>query len=237
MINIFRKIRKQLANKNKPLKYMRYAIGEIILVVIGILLALQINNWNEKRKERLTERILLISLKEDMSRNKNLIESNISGLHFILKRIETLLNAYSNKLVYNDTLNSYFHSARVFPESQLSFVAFNEIKTKGTDIIVSTILRKKIVDLFEITFSDMIETTNRLESALRPVQLEHQVKNFFADANGLIPNDGEHLMLDSDYFNIISQRRFYYTYFVSMKENSLKEIEIVQNLIDQELAN
>jgi len=50
MINFFRKIRKQLADDNKPLKYFRYAIGEIVLVVIGILIALSINNWNEDRK-------------------------------------------------------------------------------------------------------------------------------------------------------------------------------------------
>jgi len=50
MINFFRRIRKKLADDNKPLKYMRYAIGEILLVVVGILIALQINNWNEERK-------------------------------------------------------------------------------------------------------------------------------------------------------------------------------------------
>ena len=54
MINFFRKIRKQLADDNKPLKYMRYAIGEIILVVVGILIALSINNWNENRKTNKT---------------------------------------------------------------------------------------------------------------------------------------------------------------------------------------
>jgi len=52
MINFFRKIRKQFADDNKPLKYMRYAIGEIVLVVIGILIALQINNWNEDRVKK-----------------------------------------------------------------------------------------------------------------------------------------------------------------------------------------
>ena len=50
MIPFFRKIRKKMADDNRPLKYARYAIGEIVLVVIGILIALQVNNWNEQRK-------------------------------------------------------------------------------------------------------------------------------------------------------------------------------------------
>ncbi len=54
MIPFFRKIRKQFADDNKPLKYARYAVGEIVLVVIGILIALQINTWNEERKERMS---------------------------------------------------------------------------------------------------------------------------------------------------------------------------------------
>ena len=51
MIKFFRKIRQNLLMENKTRKYFKYAIGEIVLVMIGILLALQINNWNEKRKE------------------------------------------------------------------------------------------------------------------------------------------------------------------------------------------
>jgi hypothetical protein len=236
MIKFFRNIRHKLLNEGKTTSYLKYAIGEIVLVVIGILIALQINNWNENRKQHLTEKILLTSLKEDLSRNKEIIESNISGLNFILGRIDVLLTAHSDNRAYTDSLNGYFHMARVFPESQISFVAFNEIKTKGTDIIISTDLRKKIINLFEITLSNMIEITNRLEGALRPIQLEHQLKNFFsADNLGLIPNDGEKIMLDSEYFNIVSQRRLYYKMFITMKENCIKEIDTVQNLIEQEL--
>ncbi len=50
MINFFRKIRKQLLTENKFSKYLLYAIGEIALVMIGILLALQVNDWNENKK-------------------------------------------------------------------------------------------------------------------------------------------------------------------------------------------
>ncbi len=52
MIKFFRKIRYDLMDKNKTGKYLKYAIGEIILVVIGILIALSINNWNENRKSK-----------------------------------------------------------------------------------------------------------------------------------------------------------------------------------------
>ncbi len=59
MINFFRKIRKKMADDNKPMKYMRYAIGEIVLVVIGILIALSINNWNENRKTKLKSQVYI----------------------------------------------------------------------------------------------------------------------------------------------------------------------------------
>jgi uncharacterized membrane protein YgaE (UPF0421/DUF939 family) len=66
MIRFFRDIRQKLAAENKVAKYLRYAIGEIILVVIGILIALQVNNWNEIRKERLVEIKYLKNLKHDL---------------------------------------------------------------------------------------------------------------------------------------------------------------------------
>ena len=51
MLNFFRKIRRQLANENKFLKYFRYAFGEAVLIMLGIFMALQLQNWNENRKQ------------------------------------------------------------------------------------------------------------------------------------------------------------------------------------------
>jgi len=52
MIPIFKKLRKEMADDNKATKYIRYAVGEIVLIVTGILIALSINNWNEQRKNQ-----------------------------------------------------------------------------------------------------------------------------------------------------------------------------------------
>ena len=77
MIPFFRKIRKKMADDNRPLKYARYAIGEIVLVVIGILIALQINTLNNEQIEKRKEQDVLIGLHKTFS-------SNLENLNFII---------------------------------------------------------------------------------------------------------------------------------------------------------
>ncbi len=85
MINFFRKIRKKLADDNKPLKYARYAIGEIFLVVIGILIALSINNWNENQKTETKIKNSLIALRNDLIQDTVLIRER---LPFIIEQYQ-----------------------------------------------------------------------------------------------------------------------------------------------------
>jgi hypothetical protein len=99
MIPFFRKTRKKMADDNKPMKYLRYAIGEILLVVIGILIALSINNWNEERKERKIEKQLLISLSEDF-------KSNLSNLENSIKLIPITNERYSRVLEYAGNIDN-----------------------------------------------------------------------------------------------------------------------------------
>jgi len=70
MIKFFRKIRQNLLSQGKTGKYLKYAIGEIVLVMIGILLALQVSNWNDNRKDRISERKILDNIHKDFKKNK-----------------------------------------------------------------------------------------------------------------------------------------------------------------------
>jgi len=108
MIKIFRKIRYDLMEKNKTGKYIKYAIGEIILVVIGILIALQINNWNEFRKDRVQEQEVLEQLKEEHESNLKQLESKIKMRNIVIESSRKLLSyidnpetAISDSILYN----------------------------------------------------------------------------------------------------------------------------------------
>ena len=77
MITVFRRMRKKLADEDKPVKYMRYAFGEIVLVVIGILIALQINNWSQAQKELNKEIKLYTEIYDDLKTENNRIEEQL----------------------------------------------------------------------------------------------------------------------------------------------------------------
>jgi len=92
MIKFFRRIRRRLLSENKISRYLLYAIGEIILVVIGILIALSINNWNENRITNAKGRAILTSLLDDFEYNKFTLENAIEINYKMISLLETNLH-------------------------------------------------------------------------------------------------------------------------------------------------
>lgn len=91
MIKFFRKIRENLLSENKFSKYLPYAIGEIVLVLIGILIALQLNNLNEIEKINETEYIYLNALHDEFTNNLKEVERVMKLNQQNLKTAHTLL--------------------------------------------------------------------------------------------------------------------------------------------------
>ena len=151
MIKFFRKIRQRLLSESKFSKYLIYAIGEIVLVVIGILIALSINNWNENKKTYKSERIflsqMLVSLQTDLARTKNIYENRALRKD---KAIKTLMNDLNELNPPHDTiLRPLFLEMTM----TLSFIydkgAYESLKSHGLEIIQNDSLRQKIVRNYE----------------------------------------------------------------------------------------
>jgi|AntRauMFilla1563_2_1112583.scaffolds.fasta_scaffold12264_1 uncharacterized membrane protein YgaE (UPF0421/DUF939 family) len=95
MLKFFRKIRQKMLTENKFSKYLIYAIGEIILVVIGILIALSINNWNQNFQKKEQEIVYYCKIKEDLQNDKRNIQRGIKSLNErIVSAKALLLNLY-----------------------------------------------------------------------------------------------------------------------------------------------
>ena len=160
MIKFFRKIRHRLLTENKISKYLLYAIGEIVLVVIGILIALQINNWNENKKEKNQSifyhqqlindlQIVISSLETDMNWAR-IVKTEINKATTIL---DTGTANATNLKTLDFAIGNYFRLNRQLPE----ITSYEEMKSSGQlYLIYNKSLRNDIADYLRIHYN----TTN-----------------------------------------------------------------------------
>lgn len=104
MIKFFRHIRQKLLSENRFSKYLFYAIGEIILVVIGILIALSLNNQNEIRKNKQEEKIILNDIKKELIENKKLVIKTLEDYNGIVRRSKKVSSVMDHK---KDHINTH----------------------------------------------------------------------------------------------------------------------------------
>ncbi len=103
MIKFFRRIRQKLLSENKFSKYLLYAIGEIVLVVIGILLALQINTWNTHKNEQAKEQLYLKSFYNDIQVNLKELDRVLTKSEWTISTTDSLLRHADGQLELNST--------------------------------------------------------------------------------------------------------------------------------------
>jgi len=140
-----------LLSEGKTVNYLKYAIGEIILVMIGILLALQVNNWNENRKQLIAEQKILISLQKELETNKN-------NLSFYIKKYE---KQYENG-VYLLSLFSKYSDTTPTLTLDKALGSIEETYTfEASDGIINSIIASGQIDIIQNTeLKSMITSFN-----------------------------------------------------------------------------
>ena len=145
MIPFFRKIRKKMADDNRPMKYARYAIGEILLVVIGILIALQINNWNQQRIQNQSEIKILNELLDNAESDATFYDSRLKYLDEQLYATSILNKLLLN--VKNDSISNLEYNGIDIYDASLAFqsTVISNFKNRIEDISnnkIQSILRE-----------------------------------------------------------------------------------------------
>jgi hypothetical protein len=237
MIKFFRHIRQRLLTENKFSKYLLYAVGEIALVMIGILLALQVNNWNEFQKDRKIEKEALVSLIENMKLNINQTEHRIARIQSANKSGQIIFAAIKNSNHTVDTLGKHFHEALLNHANLLLTIgAYETLKNIGFEIIRNEILKKEIVNLHENTYLQL-SRNQKWGEEVRPDFDKYVIDHFISDGvRGWIPRNFYEVSKDHYFFGLIDiadQQRGYYE--IRYKE-ILVETKRVFELIKDELG-
>lgn len=198
MIGFFRRIRKKLANENQFVKYSRYAIGEIVLVMVGILLALYVNNWNENLKQEATFKSTLEQLYNTLKMDAYQFENQVKGYNNKIETIDFILTS-------PDSIDGYhmpyvlYSLTMIGEKSSETETAFhvkdltNGINNKQKEISKQIINYVSTFDFFDETIDD------DLVSSLKSINLAFPKVDADNLMTGWVTTDSTYYSENDDY--------------------------------------
>ena len=257
MIKFFRHIRKSLLMENKTSKpalpagrYFKYAIGEIVLVVIGILIALQINNWNEQKKLKVQEVEALTEIISDLTINNNQfnlalnsknrrgnIGNTLSSLHIIIDHLKS-------KEVYHDSLDKHIGILNY----SLNYInyktsGYESLSSMGLDLIKNSKLRSEIGEYFTSSIIIPKNVSIGLTEDFNNYMLDYARKDFITNDN---PTSGAYMLHPRNYTVLrekgeyLESLKMYYSVYLTYKEsinNAIEATSTLKNNIETYLKN
>lgn len=259
MISLFRTLRQRLLAENRFSKYLLYAIGEILLVVIGILIALQVNNWNEERKERQVEIKFFRNLKNDL-------HADIERLDYMIDLATTKVKASQNvKLLSDrDSVGSLYN----FSDDMLDLIfvdefkpndnTYDEMKSSGNfSSIQNDSLKLKLMnlrktyveidgsqkhmrndfDLFLADFEKYIDWGKYFDLRKSNIpKLDFVYDSLYIETHtSRMKAEVQELFRNKIFLNNIFLLEVNYAYHIDLLQNTKNQIEEIMDVLEQEL--
>jgi hypothetical protein len=245
MLRFFRQLRQRLLSENRYGKYLLHALGEIVLIVLGILIALYLDNINARIQAREVETELLKELKSNLESNIQILERTLKTEHEYLHYNEMILEYLDHGMPYDEGLDPafgvYFWTVTTNPVMG----GYEFLKSKGIDLISSDSLRKKISFIFDNEFSILkneneVWSNNLQQNISYPYHVKHFRRYESAEADtGQIerarPFDYDALLDDEEFKSINAEIITNRKWNINSLENLIREISGLIAQIDAEL--
>jgi len=241
MIKFFRHIRKSLLMENKTGKYLKYAIGEIVLVVIVILIALSINNWNENRKGVKVQLQLLKELQEmaqgDYERNQFHLARNKESLN----SVEILIHHFENGLPYNDSLAIHFSKAHSRVVTQIKDNAYQNIVNHGLTFIENDTIKSFMTN----QYGNRNEFLEKLDDRFNQFYFQVVAPDLMIYFNHInpqggriapmIPLDYEALSKSTKYMSILKSTHSFLEGYIGWQRTMIGGLNELSKMLDPEI--
>ncbi len=261
MIKLFRKIRQNLLMENRTGKYFKYAIGEIILVVIGILIALSINNWNDSRKQKLVDKKYFQNLKNDLIGDTerlvlmiNYSEEKVKAAKRVMAQIKK--DTISSLYEFSDDMVTLLFVDEFRPDQS----TYNEMKSSGNfSTIQNDTLKLKILKLQKIytdiaalqehmrydfnifieNFEQYVDWSKYFDlNSSNSAQLIFTYDSTYIERHAdILRGEITNLFQNKVFANNIFLSEINHTYGIGVLKKNLSQINEIINLLDTEIKN
>lgn len=237
MIKFFRKIRKTLLSEGKTTRYFKYAIGEIVLVVIGILIALQINNWNNDRQEQKRKQIIMTELRKDFQFNKEQLDYVYSGHHKAMVNLKKVVDMFPISDTTNlDSLSFYIDEGAIFAwftYNPRNGVINSLINTSSFELIDNQELRSLLVG-WEDVVSDYTEDEIKANEFLSNILNPYTFKYFDFDFDLSNPKTDFNVLKSLEFENLFKERysQLYYLTVAGDHNDYIKLKEVIKRILE-----
>ena len=213
----------------KTTKYFKYAIGEIVLVVIGILIALSINNWNENRKESIQEVKILKQLKTDLTTNLEELKGyNESGV-FRKDAIDSIFIYFKEQRPSDDKLRLNFAAILGGNIFNIANTTYKNIESSSKQIMSNDSLRGAVTKMYEEDFKNILireSFTNRIKYEQLQIYMNKHFKSHQIMSDGINygifslvePIDIVKLRANTEYENMLRSLHYYFSINFSIFE-------------------
>jgi len=237
MVKFFRRIRRKLIDERNLNRYMIYALGEIILVVVGILIALKLNNVNTEQDLRNKEFVLVQEIRNNLQANLDQFDSSINWQTERVADIEKIISYSKKGKPWNDTLGI---AIRQFGNPEEFFInnsGYESLKSIGLDIISSDTLRNSITNLYEQVYKKTEIRTNQYGQVFFSTREPFMLKNFSYDLHKgtMTPNSPTTILNNQEFINLISQRRRIKYFVIGSNKSSIGATQSMIDIINEHL--
>lgn len=236
---MLKKLRDNLRPEHRLFRWLSGTIGEVCMVMLGVLLALGVQNWNDDRKDRIKEAKLLREMHQNLANDLKDCRYNIDMNERLLRGNTAVLKQLTERTPFHDPLR--VHYANIWGNTTLTTntAAYDNLKSIGFHLVRNDSLRQLITKLYSDRYRYLHDVEwggdgkLQLEQVLPMVRSNLVMDSIWVSAH---PVDPEALMDDVPFQNMLRMNIFFRQFMIGQYRSIEKRITALQAMIDRELA-
>jgi hypothetical protein len=219
------------------MSFLLFFIGEFLLIFIGVTLSLQFSNWNDSRRLKGEELHILKQLQSSFKRDREDVTSNRDGRLNAKKACQTILQLRDKAVGYHDSLDAIFGAAYEVRGTVNEMSPYENLKSKGFDLISNDTLRLAIIDIYDTKYRQIHDSEAIHENLFFNTLVQFNATRFYSSnpPHAMKPVAYDKLIHDSQYRYYLNVLIFYNDFLMWQDEDIINEINDILSRIDREI--